>query len=175
MRQQPTSLTLTPLQRRLTAVVSATVAAMVLVLPAWADDSTGASRANIEARSKADRKACLDGRTGQDQTTCLKEAGAARAEALRHQLDNGEDPATLRANAVARCAMQPAKTRDACAQLARGQGVESGSVRGGGVIKEVTTRSVSTPAQPGAPTSAATSSAAGIRTSAASSAAAASR
>lgn len=99
------------------------------------------SPAAIEARYQAERKTCLAGRSGQDPATCLKEAGAARAEALRHRLDNGEDRATLRANALQRCAVQPPGERAACETLARGGGTESGSVRAGGVIRELVTRS----------------------------------
>lgn len=132
--------------------------ALLAALPAQA--ATGAAaqaHASIEARYQAERKACLDGRTGQDTATCLKEAGAARAEALRHRLDNGESRADLAANAVARCAVQPADQRAACEMLARGQGMESGSVSEGGVIKEVVTRSVgevaTKPAEPARPAS----------------------
>lgn len=145
---------------RLAALLAGSAAAGALIfasLPVVAAGSQAEGQAVVEARYQAERKACLDGRTGQDQATCLKEAGAARAEALRQRLDNGENPATLRANALARCAVQPASERSACEMLARGQGMESGSVREGGVIKEVVTRSVggdaAMPAEPSRPAS----------------------
>lgn len=150
-----------------TALLAATAAhaappvAPVQAAPPAAAAQAG-SQAGIEARYQAERKACLAGRSGQDTATCLKEAGAARAEALHHRLDNGESRATLAANAVARCAVQPADQRAACEMLARGQGMESGSVSAGGVIKEVVTRSVgevgtkpAEPARPASPASAA--------------------
>ncbi len=131
-----------------------TVATMIAGL-AWAALGTAtqaagtrSGHAGIEARYQAERQACLEGRTGQDQATCLKEASAARAEARRGTLDNGEDRATLEANALARCAVQPADERPACDMLARGQGMESGSVKEGGVIKQVVTRTVGSPAAP---------------------------
>ncbi len=134
-------------QRRARAAASL-IAGLTLALfgaAAQAAEVRG-THAGVEARYQAERKACLEGRTGQDQATCLKEAGAARAEALRSTLDNGEDRATLQANALARCAAQPAGERPACELLARGQGMESGSVKDGGVIKEVVTRTVGRPA-----------------------------
>jgi hypothetical protein len=109
---------------------------------ATATEAAPAGQAAIEARYQAERQACLDGRTGQDRHTCLKEAGAARAESLRQRLDNGETRATLEANALRRCAAQPPAERADCELLARGRGMEQGSVREGGVIKEVVTRSV---------------------------------
>lgn len=108
-------------------------------------------RAAIEARYKTERQACLDGHSGQDRATCLKEAGAARSEALRSRLDNGESRAQLQANALARCKVQPASERASCEIMARGQGMESGSVESGGVIKQLVTRSVgAAPAPAGA-------------------------
>lgn len=123
--------------------------------------AAGNGHAAIESRYQAERQACLDGRTGQDQATCLKEAGAARAEALRQRLDNGESREALAANALQRCAVQPPGERDACERMARGQGMAQGSVRDGGVFKEVVTRSVGEgvakpvePARPAPPASA---------------------
>lgn len=123
-------------------------AALALLAATAALAAGGDDRAAVEARYQAERRACLDGRSGQDSSSCLKEAGAARAEALRHRLGNGDDTAALRANALARCAVQPAADRPACETLARGQGTASGSVRGGGVIKETVTRSVGANAAP---------------------------
>ena len=46
-----------------------------------------ADTAAIEAAYRQERAKCLDGRSQQDRATCLQEAGAARAEALRGRLD----------------------------------------------------------------------------------------
>lgn len=141
---------------------TALAGALFATAPAHAAQAAASGHAAIEARYQAERKACLDGRTGQDRATCLKEAGAARAEALRHRLDNGESRDTLAANALQRCAVQPPSERAACEMLARGQGMEQGSVRDGGVIKEVVTRTVGDgaakpvePVRPATPASAA--------------------
>ena len=56
----------------------------------WA--GTGAKSAKSgspEATYRYEREKCLSGRTHQDRATCLKEAGAALAEARRGRLDNG--------------------------------------------------------------------------------------
>lgn len=136
--------------------------ALSAMAPVHATDAAASGRAAIDMRYRAERRACLDGRTGQDQATCLKEAGAARAEALRQRLDNGESQDTLAANALQRCAVQPPSERAACEMLARGQGTAQGSVRDGGVIKEVVTRTVGDgaakpvePVRPATPASAA--------------------
>lgn len=126
------------------------------LLPLTAGAADG-GHAAVEARYQAERKACLEGRSTEDQATCLKEAGAVRAEALRHRLDNGEDRATMRANALARCNAQPASERAACEMMVRGQGTQSGSVREGAVIKELVLRSVdggpAMPVEPSRPAS----------------------
>lgn len=88
------------------------------------------------------RAACLQGHTGQDRQTCLREAGAALAEARRGTLAAGGDAAWQR-NALARCeAHQDAGERLACERMARGEGSQQGSVAEGGILYELTTRSV---------------------------------
>jgi hypothetical protein len=85
-----------------------------------------------------ERARCVSGQSGQDRQTCLREAGAALQEARRNRLlaKGGTD---LRANATARCNVQPAADRDACVQRVMGAGSTQGSVSGGGLIREVET------------------------------------
>ena len=78
---------------------------------------------------------------------------AARAAARKGELDNGESPAALRANALQRCQRLGAEDKPACEALARHEGEVSGSVRGGGQLRQITVR------QPASPSSAAASSA----------------
>lgn len=99
------------------------------------------------ARYEAERAACIDGRSGQDRTTCLKEAGAALAEARRGRLSNGESAETLMRNAEARCQAVAAEDRDACMLMAHGKGSVSGSVKAGGTMREITIVTVG-PVQP---------------------------
>ena len=103
-----------------------------------------------DAVYRQERAACMEGRNPQDRSTCLKEAGAARNEARRRQLDNGESPDQLRANALLRCQRVATDDRAACERMAQGGGQRSGSVAGGGVLTQITT-----PDTPAAPTAAA--------------------
>ncbi|MEB0136417.1 hypothetical protein QN362_13840 [Actimicrobium sp. CCC2.4] len=88
-------------------------------------------------RYQAERAVCLSGQSNQSEATCLKEAGAARDEALRHQLGDGN--ASYDANAMRRCAALPPADKRDCESRIRGEGSVSGSVRDGGLIRETTT------------------------------------
>lgn len=90
-----------------------------------------------EARFKRERAACLDGSSHQDRATCLKEATNALDEARRNRSSSRGAP-DLSSNQLARCERVPTQDREACQRLAMGQGKSSGSVEGGGVIKEIT-------------------------------------
>jgi hypothetical protein len=92
-----------------------------------------------EARYQQERAACLDGSSPQGRTTCLKEAGAARNEARRHRLDNGETADQLRANALMRCQRVATDDRAPCERMARGGGTRSGAVAEGAIVKQITT------------------------------------
>ena len=113
-------------------------------LPVAAADGPGAARprsANgaeeIDARYRAERTACEQGRTGEDTATCLHEAVAARDAARRGQLEDGAT--RYDENARARCnRLQGDDARD-CQARVRGEGLVSGSVRGGGILRETVT------------------------------------
>lgn len=121
----------------LTAFTLAMASAAFQVGTAHAADPA-ASR-SVYAQERAD---CEAGRTQQDRATCLKEAGAAAGERKRNGLAN---PGSARENAVERCKALPTKDRADC--LARVEGpssanqqvTTSGSVGGGGVIRETKT------------------------------------
>ena len=104
------------------------------------------SRSAADTRYQQESAACRDGRSPQGRDTCLKVAGAARAEARRHGLDNGETPALLRANALLRCQRVNASDRAACERMVQGDGQRSGSVAGGGVLTQITTPDLPAPA-----------------------------
>ncbi|MFM9879726.1 MAG: hypothetical protein ACKVOO_04885 [Burkholderiaceae bacterium] len=83
-----------------------------------------------------ERAFCMSGQSQQDRATCMAEATNAYAEARRGTL--GTTGSTdYQANALARCNVQPPEERPACIQLVQGQGQQSGSVTGGGVIREM--------------------------------------
>lgn len=82
-------------------------------------------------REKAD---CMMGRTAEPRALCLKEAGAAYAEARRGRLaSSGDEAAQWRANAARRCEVQKGDMRgDLCLRRVAGEGTVSGSVAQGG-------------------------------------------
>jgi hypothetical protein len=101
--------------------------------------ATAASRA--EALYRQERAVCLSGRSNQDRATCLKEASAALTEARRSTPSAADDPGSLRDNALRRCQVfTTPEERERCTRMADGAGSSSGSVLGGGVIKELVTR-----------------------------------
>lgn len=89
-----------------------------------------------------ERAACMTGQTSQDRSTCLKEAGAALAEARRGNLTPASGLGADRCNAL------DGTERAACVARMRGQGTVSGSVEGGGVLRELTVREVLPPGSP---------------------------
>jgi hypothetical protein len=111
------------------------------LLLAWGATTVAAAPRSADTVYQQERAACLEGRSSQDRATCLKEAGAARAEARRQGLDNGETPAQLRANALLRCQRVAADDRASCERMALGEGQRDGSVAEGAVVKQLTTRS----------------------------------
>lgn len=120
-------------------LASALVALTIGLVPAAQAAQTEAQRA-AQALYQQERKACLDGSSPQDRTTCLKEAGAALEESRRTPAGSGESPSQLRRNALARCDAQPQADRADCRRMVRGAGTREGSVAGGGVVKELVTR-----------------------------------
>jgi hypothetical protein len=120
--------------------------AVMLAAPLSASFAATAPKSGSpEAMYRYEREKCLSGRSHQDRATCLREAGAALAEARRGRLDNGVSARQLADNRVARCAAQHEAERADCERMARGEGTVVGSVEGGGVIKELVTRQVGTP------------------------------
>ena len=91
-----------------------------------------------QQRYLQERARCESGQSHQDRATCLKEAGAAYAEAKRGRLDDGAAP--YRQNALARCEVLPPDDRSACRARIEGAGVTSGSVEGGGIYRELVIR-----------------------------------
>jgi len=83
-----------------------------------------------------DRAACMNVAPGEAQKTCLREAGAAQQAARRNQLAVGE--ADYEHNRLARCAVHkdPAE-RSYCERRMHGEGTTSGSIEGGGILREL--------------------------------------
>lgn len=121
-----------------TAIIATTAALSAFAAPA----ETAKSAA--QARYESEKAACLAGKSGQDRETCLREAGAALGQARSGDLSTGATPADRDANRLARCELQPPQDRAECvARIEAGK--RSGSVEGGGVGYELTTRKVGAP------------------------------
>lgn len=92
-------------------------------------DDSGNYRREIEA--------CRTGRTQQARETCLEEARNAQAARRRGELASGHEDYT--ANALARCQPLAGEYQAACQARVMGFGTASGSVAGGGVLRQVET------------------------------------
>jgi hypothetical protein len=100
---------------------------------AFAGPSTSAA-GDAQSKYEHERAACASGRTGQARETCLKEAGAALAEARKGTQDSR--PAGSKANATARCDALKGDEHTDCLARMNGEGSVSGSVEGGGLLRE---------------------------------------
>jgi len=127
------------------------VAAAVLAVCLPAAWAAGPDRSAIEAAYQRDRAACQALSPTQDRTSCLRDAGAHRAQALRTGVRGGSSPQELERNALQRCqSHNTPEQRTICERMARGEGTSSGSVQGGGTIRELVTTEV-LPAPPPPP------------------------
>lgn len=116
------------------------VTALLAVTAATAQVATGvAGTTGIDASGiyQQEVQACMTGRTQQDRETCLREARNAQADKKRGLLDNAG--AQFQANAVARCEVLAGEDKAACQARVMGYGNTSGSVAGGGLLREVET------------------------------------
>ncbi len=124
-----------PFSRQLLAVCAlGAILASPLALAAGAAPN---SNADIDARYRSDVTRCNAGQSNQDKATCLREAGAARDEARRNRLSNGNQ--AYGNNETARCQALPAAERNDCMLQMSGQSTTTrGSIGGGGVLRETT-------------------------------------
>ena len=100
--------------------------------------ATNTVLSNAQLRYQQERAACVSGQTNQDRSTCLREAGAALAEARRGAL--ATNAADLLSNQLRRCEPLPAGDREDCVARIKGHGTTSGSVAAGGIYRELVTR-----------------------------------
>lgn len=118
------------------SLVSFGVAALLAVTAATAQVATGTTGIDASGSYNLEVQACHEGRTQQDVTTCLREARNAQADKKRGLLDTD---GSLRANAAARCDVLSGEDKLACQARVMGYGSTSGSVAGGGVLRQVET------------------------------------
>jgi hypothetical protein len=142
----PAALQHTPAQRmvagtrqRIAAFAIVAVGATACLIPGAAAFAQGGTSAAVTTTTGDPYKACRDGTSNEDRTTCMKEAAAAKAELQRGQLTNAT-PAGHDQNALQRCDVLPSGQKEDCRLRILGAGTTSGSVAGGGVLREVTTQ-----------------------------------
>lgn len=137
-------------QAQSTSVLRTCLAATLLGLAmagGHAASAATSAQADIQARYVAERAACVNGTSNQDRATCLKEAGAARDEARRGLLDDGD--AKYKGNARVRCEALTGDDAADCRARMRGAGSTSGSAKAGGIFRETVTVETK-PAEPAA-------------------------
>ncbi|MES2073443.1 MAG: hypothetical protein V4488_24025 [Pseudomonadota bacterium] len=91
--------------------------------------------AQAQANYQRERALCMSGQSNQDRATCLKEAGAALADAKNGRLYE-VDRSDYQRNALLRCQQQALpEDKETCERRLR-EGAVSGSVAAGGVLRE---------------------------------------
>jgi hypothetical protein len=103
--------------------------------------SATAQPAGAQQRYQQELALCKSGQTSQGPATCQREAGAALAAAKRGDLEDG--PAAYERNARERCMALPSPERYEC--LARMRAPTTGSVAGGGLMREAVTPAAPAP------------------------------
>lgn len=126
-------------------LVSFGAMALFAVTAAAAQVVSGTAEIDASGNYQHEVQSCLTGRTQQDQATCLREARNAQAEKRRGRID--VPGAQYQQNAMARCDALGGEDKAACQARMMGYGATSGSVAGGGILREVET----VVAPPGAP------------------------
>jgi hypothetical protein len=97
---------------------------------------------DAEARYRADRAACLEGPENRDREACMRDAGAALAEAraAKRRPSPPQAEPDYAANALARCERVPERDRADCRLRMQGHGTREGSVAEGAIMYELVTR-----------------------------------
>ena len=124
-------------RKSLLPFVAASLLAMTAATAQVAGGAAGSTGIDATGSYSSEVQACRSGRTQQDIDTCLREARNAQAERQRGTLAAGSGP--LDANAMARCEPLAGEDKAACQARVMGYGSTSGSVAGGGVLREVET------------------------------------
>ena len=119
--------------------IAITVAVVFSTFSVGAISATAAAPTAAETRYQQDHANCMAGKTAESQKTCLKEAGAALQASREHDLKTLA-PAQLAANERKRCEPLSGDDKTACLKRAAGMDTAvSGSVAGGGQLKETVT------------------------------------
>jgi hypothetical protein len=108
----------------------------ISLVAACAIASTGAW---AQSTFEQDRAACMRSDSQHERTSCLREASAVRSQAGRQMPMTGDTPESRMQNAMKRCVELPPENKATCERMVRGEGSVSGSVAGGGQIRELVT------------------------------------
>ena len=101
-------------------------------------DATTRATAEAQARYRQDIAACDSGQSTQDLNACRLEARNVLAQSRRGT--QASAPGELASNARLRCKAHEGDARSACEARIRGEGTtSSGSVGGGGILRETVT------------------------------------
>jgi hypothetical protein len=118
------------------AFTPAALGCAALMLLAAGNAAAASASSDAQLRYRQERAACLNGRSNQERSTCLKEAGAALAESRRDGLAR-TDEKDLERNRRTRCDALKGDDHDDCLRRMNGEGVTSGSAQQGGIIREL--------------------------------------
>ena len=125
--------------------ITATVVAACAAFSVDAISANAATPSPAEQRYQQDRADCLAGRTAESRKTCLIEAAAALQASRKHGLTT-PTPEQIAANERKRCEALSGADRQDCLKRAAGLDTTvSGSVAGGGDLKETVTVIPGTP------------------------------
>jgi hypothetical protein len=115
---------------------SASVLALACSVASAAQPMNPSGKAGIEAQYKREVARCNSGQTDEGRATCLREAGAARQQALQGGLDNqpGVDQ-NYHQNSLDRCRLVPAEQQAACMNMMQDPSKTEGSVGSGGMLR----------------------------------------
>ena len=119
------------------SLMSFGAAALLAMTAATAQVATGTTGIDASGSYQQEVNACMTGKTQQDRDTCLREARNAQADKKRGVLDNSG--AKFDNNAAARCDVLVGEEKAACQARMMGYGNTTGSIAGGGVLREVET------------------------------------
>jgi hypothetical protein len=114
-------------------------AALALAVPAWATGTPAKAPAGNSTHQK-ERAACAAAENADARTSCLRDIGAARQQAQQKGTRPSPSPEQLQQNALKRCdAHKGLEERAICVRMVSGDGQVSGSVSGGGLLRELET------------------------------------
>lgn len=122
--------------RKVVPILGQIVCAMSVCFAAGSASAAGTT-ADARAQYESERARCNAMTSSDERANCLQSAGAAYDQAKQGKLDVAQHPYLQ--NKFDRCTPLPPAEKDDCIRRMQGQGTVSGSVEGGGDIRETDT------------------------------------